>query len=291
MLAPTDRLRMQIRMAPLVLTAALAHAPLSFAAPSGSVEVGATGGVAQSWSGRRELTFVLSLSLPLDRAVAPREGLMQAPGDRGEAGAEPEERSPRAPPGLDPDDGWDPPVAELTPQLARATLEAAQRAAGQNRVRTRLDGLASRAKSSALLPELRLRAQRSTDESLRLAPTTADPYRYTKAGGSTLSLEARATWKLDRLVFAHEEVQVEHLRWQRAQQAARLSRQVLVTLVAWQRALWDRARPDSAPEARLAAELRRIEAEVRLDLLTGGRFSELVGTKRQKQLAERPSLE
>jgi hypothetical protein len=169
-------------------------------------------------------------------------------------------------------------------------LRAALLRAGQSRARRRLSSLGRRARSSAVLPELRLRAERTTDESLRLAPTAADPYRYTRAGGVSTSFEARATWHLDRLVFADEEVRIEELRRLQKRSARRLLAEVLAALVDWQRALWGEVDPVESDEQRLAARLARIRAEVTLDLLTGGRFSQLVQASAQKRLARPRAL-
>src|SRR5690606_41297240 len=56
----------------------------------------------------------------------------------------------------------------------------------------RLDALASRARTSALLPELRLRATRAVDESESLSPTEYDPLRRTASGGTSTWFEARS---------------------------------------------------------------------------------------------------
>jgi hypothetical protein len=132
------------------------------------------------------------------------------------------------------------------------------------------------------LPELRLRGARTTDESLRLTPTTSDPYRYTQAGGSSLTFEARLTWKLDRLVFADEEIDVEKLRGQRAAAARTLVREVLRMLVLWQRASVRAADTELAPDERLDALLDALEAEAALDVLTDGWFSARLGRRLAK---------
>jgi hypothetical protein len=161
----------------------------------------------------------------------------------------------------------------LSARLVNATLGAAYRTAGRGRAHARYASLSSRARASAALPELRLRAARSTDESLRLTPSSSDPYRYTQAGGVTLSFEGQATWRLDRLVFADEEISIEHLSQNRSRADSSLTEQVLKTLFQWQRARVTAAREDVDPEARLEAELRGLEAALRLDVLTGGWFS------------------
>ena len=57
--------------------------------------------------------------------------------------------------------------------FSRRATAAALAVAGAAAERRRLDALSSRSRLSALLPELRLRAQRDTDQALRWAPTDA----------------------------------------------------------------------------------------------------------------------
>jgi hypothetical protein len=222
---------------------------------SGSLALSARAAWGTSWAGRRGWVGVVSLVVPLDRLATPPQ---QAPALE----PSPEESGPEREVEL-----------KLTPAIARRAVQAALRAARLPESGRRLDALQSRAKSSAFLPELRLRGARTTDESLRLAPTTSDPYRYTQAGGASLTFEARLTWKLDRLVFASEEIQIERLRGQRGAAARTLVREVLKALVAWQRAELRAGDPASSPEERLDARLDALEAEATLDVLTDGWFS------------------
>jgi len=59
------------------------------------------------------------------------------------------------------------------------------------------------------------------DESGRLTLSEVDPGRYTQAGTATNWLEARVTFRLDRLLFADEEVSLERLRADRAELRSR----------------------------------------------------------------------
>jgi hypothetical protein len=228
----------------------------------GTIALSARAAFRESSHGRRDWLGAISLVVPLERLAAPPRRATQA---TQAALAEPEPKS-------EPE-----PAREIelvvTPELARAAVHAALRAGGYPASRRRLEGLARRANSSALLPELRLRGAHTTDESLRLAPTTTDPYRYTQAGGTSVTLEARLTWKLDRLVFADEELHVERMRGQRAGAARTLVREVLRALVAWQRAAIRAEDPGLAPAERLDAMLDALEAEVALDVMTNGWFS------------------
>lgn len=246
------------------------------AASTGSLELGLRGGWVARGDGQRELTAMLSLSLPMQRALRPK----LAPRVAEPAPAKPAEPAKPEPPRRVA-------LVVVTPALAQATLRAAQRASGRARAAERFGSLASRARASAALPELRLRAARTTDESLRLAPTTSDPYRYTQAGGVSIALEAQATWRLDRAVFAEEEIQVEHLRRLRARQDARLVDEVLRALFAWQRAVSGAVDPELPAEEQELASLRVVEAEVRLDVLTGGWFSARAPALKQNALSRR----
>jgi hypothetical protein len=165
------------------------------------------------------------------------------------------------------------PVA-VTAIVARAAVDAALRKARLVDPEARADAMASRARTASALPELRLRAARIVDDGQSLSPTAYDPSRIIATGGTSVRLEARATWRLDRLVFADEEVALEHLRQRRIEARARLVERVLGQLFAWQRARALEEDPGASPEEHLAASLRVLEAEAELDLLTGGWFTE-----------------
>jgi hypothetical protein len=233
----------------------------ALAAPAdASLTVSVQGGVRRTDPFRTETVALVLLTIPLARfAGAPLAQDSAAP----PAPALPAPAA--APP---------PAPVILSPRFARSAVRMALRAAGIPRSRARLGALGSRARSSAMLPALRLRAARTTDESLRLTPTLDDPYRYAQAGGTSLLFEARLDWKLDRLVFADEELGVERLIGERENAAARLAERVLRLLVAWQRARWRAADAGLEPERRALAELEAIEAELHLDVLTNGWFSE-----------------
>ncbi len=219
-------------------------------------------GAAQSGS-----TAFVALAVPLERLAAPRlsaELTEPAPPEKPIRTAEP------APPD---DLTLAPalPAPELA-RLARETVNAALRRENLPfRVRE-LDSLAARAKSSAVLPELRLRATRSQDEALRLAPTPEDPYKFSLVGGNALVLEASASWRLNRLVFADEELAVQRLRLEEERTRERLTARVLDKVLAWHRALSFERSAD--PRLRERSAIERLEAEVELDVTTGGFFAE-----------------
>jgi hypothetical protein len=160
----------------------------------------------------------------------------------------------------------------VTSRLAQAAIAAALRASGFAVERRALESMASRARTSAALPEVWLRGSRSTDQSLRLSPTVDDPAHYSELGGAGILLEARLIWHLDRLVFDRDELSVERLKNDRTDAAAKLSQRVLETLFAWQNACLRVDDPTLLPEEKAAAWVSRAAAEVTLDVLTAGWF-------------------
>ncbi len=216
---------------------------------------------------------VLSLAVPFAGPGA-RTGVVaqSAPASPPEAPPEPSSAAPRIERPAR--------VALLNPRFVRRVLLAAHRASRRPQALARLDSLAARSRTSAALPELSLRAERSVDESLRLAPTITDPYRYTQAGGVRTVVGGRLTWRLNRLVFAADELAVERLRLQRAESDTKRVALVLRTLFAWQRARTRAESEELGDEERVDAALAALEAELTLDAMTDGWFS--------RALAKRP---
>ncbi|MCA9678782.1 MAG: hypothetical protein KC464_27380, partial [Myxococcales bacterium] len=87
-------------------------------------------------------------------------------------------------------------------------------------------------------------------------------------------LEARATWRLDRLVFDGAELRVASLAQQRARARAALAAQVTALYyrrrAAQLEALWH---PPDTVEAQVQQELALEELTAQLDELTGGWWS------------------
>jgi hypothetical protein len=78
------------------------------------------------------------------------------------------------------------------------------------------------------------------------------------------------------LAFADQELAVERLRGERARADLALTERVLSALFKWQRALLRSKDPSLEPEQRLLHSIEAAEAEVLLDVLTGGWFSSAV---------------
>ncbi|HEX2734413.1 MAG TPA: hypothetical protein VHM70_22545 [Polyangiaceae bacterium] len=144
----------------------------------------------------------------------------------------------------------------------------------------RVSGLASRARNSAWLPELKFRAGRNSDQTLRLTPTTDDPDRWALTGGAGLRLEGEVRWQFDRLVFASEEVPLQRLRLVLELQQARRVEQTLDWVFRWQHGVMRSLDVSLEPEARLEGLLRAEQARAALDVLSEGWFSAHVSGRR-----------
>jgi hypothetical protein len=164
---------------------------------------------------------------------------------------------------------------QLPGPVVRRVVRAALAANGLGADDSRLTHIATRARMSAVMPELRLRVVRGVDQSLRLLPTDADPYRTQATDGASMLYEARATWRLDRLVFADEEIAVERLRAERGSERRKLLKAVLDAIGAYQRA---KGAPESTVEERGDKEARLAAAGATLDGLTDGAWSSLVAS-------------
>jgi hypothetical protein len=222
-------------------------------------------------SARAEQVAWLSLTVPLDALARPVAR-------RVAASTEPERPSATVPEPAPMPDGAPAALSfaqlrELS-ELARRAAAVALGVAGVPAERRRLDGLSTRARASAALPELKLRVQRNTDQALRWAPTSDDPYRVTQADGAGTTLEASATFHLDRLLFAREELNIEKERQAAAKEHLELERRVLEhvlgVFVARQLACAD----DVTTEQRAQQLLRIAGHFTELDAMTAGWFGE-----------------
>lgn len=194
-------------------------------------------------------------------------------------------RAPKKAPPVEPneEDGPAPPPADVgdAPKarvidgvLARGVVRAAIALLRDGGAADRLDGLATRARASALLPEIRVRIGHDVDEGATVSPTEYDPTRVTSSGGSSLWVEGRATFRLDRLVFADDEVAIERMRADREKEERALTDRILALLEKWQAAEMAMADPGVVdPDVRARADVARIASAAALDVLSGGWFS------------------
>ena len=160
----------------------------------------------------------------------------------------------------------------LSLSSARALVRASWRASGLGETDAAMDALSQSARQSAWLPELRVRGDRTDDEHTTLFYT--EPPRQFHVVGAKMAYEARLTWRFDRLLYAGDEPQIEHLRVVRIEARERLAHKTLEAFFALETSLADLARaPPGSLEAREHG-FRAFEAAATLDVLTGGWFSE-----------------
>ncbi|MEM9691290.1 MAG: hypothetical protein AAGA56_01990 [Myxococcota bacterium] len=234
--------------------------------------------------GRRDLRGEVWLSVPTDRWLLPSSRKAKAspqqstsPPSLREVSSSRDDAGSRASPAREVADRASSRALLALPRMrardVRDAISAAYRHAGLPAHENRLDDIAARARWSAVLPELRLRATRLTDESASLSPTSYDSERITSRGGVSLWLEGRATWRLDRLVLADEEVRLERHRERLQAQRQELGREILSHWTRWRRHLAALRSPLTDTLACLDHSLKLDEEAVTLDLLTGGWFA------------------
>ncbi len=137
-----------------------------------------------------------------------------------------------------------------------------------------IDSWRARARSSALLPEVRARVDNDRDDGTTTRTQTGEADVITQSQGDDMGLEVRATWDLNYLVFHPQEMAV-------AREAVRLTnlRDRVVDDVT--RRFYERRRlmvenalsPVYDDMERMRRDLRQQELTADLDALTGGWFS------------------
>lgn len=162
---------------------------------------------------------------------------------------------------------------QVDTKWVRQLVVAAWVTAGLGESDSGLASLRARARLSALLPEARVRVLRSDDAraSYELVPDDASTHRGTQQAGYTW--EGRLTWRLDRLLFAEEELGIERLGNERRESRDKLRHRVLEAYFVYRRAEADlRVAIEGSREA-FESRLKLEEATTTLDALTAGFFS------------------
>jgi hypothetical protein len=191
-----------------------------------------------------------------DAAASPRDGEGDAAGDdpdAGEGGLEEPSAAPPSPPRVP-----GPAVAEV--------LAEAYRAAGLDRSPGR--GWIRRARMAGLVPSVSVRTGRNT----RWQDLDPDVDRGT-------TIDVRATWRLDRLVFDGRELQVSNLDAARRRERRQLASQVIRAYFRWQRLA-------GAAAAHPRWDARAAEAAAELDALTDGWFAGALARARRSAPAD-----
>jgi hypothetical protein len=167
-----------------------------------------------------------------------------------------------------------------TADVARQAVSAAWKVAGLGENDASLDAMASRARWSAVLPETRVRILRHATDTQHTYDASSDTPYY-GYDSSSLWLEGRLTWHLDRLVFAEEEPMIERLRIDRQEARIRVAARVVEQISKWQHAHVEVAQAADDLD-RVDAMMREIEAQSALDVMTAGWFSRWQEQKEEK---------
>ena len=165
----------------------------------------------------------------------------------------------------------------VTTELASRAVKAAWHVAGLDTT-SELEGLANRARWSGLVPEARFRATKryGDTEAENTNVTGRTTTRYDAR--DDLWLEGRLTFRLDRLLFASEELAIERIRGDRSEARNRVTARVLSALAQWQRAVLEESSAAPGSFDALQAELRRADAEAHLEAWTGGWFARVASS-------------
>ncbi len=142
-----------------------------------------------------------------------------------------------------------------------------------------VDRMQSRARASALLPELRIRGLETAANARDYVSGTTGDVSTTFYPPSAL-IEGSLVFHLDRLVYSGQEPRLERLRLERIEARARLTQRVIDELSRWWRACGDEADTPIGTDARVDAAARRANAAMALDVWTGGWFSQAVPAAR-----------
>lgn len=137
----------------------------------------------------------------------------------------------------------------VAPPIA-TVIAAAYRTAGLDRDPS--TGFVWRARLAGLVPMVSVRAGTNTSWRVEDDPNI----------GRGTAYEARATWRLDRLLFDGRELQVEAMSASRRRERRRVANRVIRAYFTWRRAMMARS------------EVRAEEAAAELDAMTDGWFSE-----------------
>lgn len=171
-------------------------------------------------------------------------------------------RAQPAPPVLDDDVLADEPNARPAAPPVAMVIAAAYRTAGLDRDPAR--SLTWRARLAGIVPMVSLRAGTNTSWHVEDDPNV----------GRGTAYEARATWRLDRLVFDGRELQVEATSAARRRERRRVASRVIRAYFMWRRATMARS------------AVRADEAAAELDAMTDGWFTEARRTASESRTAE-----
>ena len=165
------------------------------------------------------------------------------------------------------------PLGDIAQRAARIAVKTA----GLPESDTQIETMATRARASALLPEVRVMAKGASAgprDYISDTGTVATSY-Y----GPSYSVEASLTFHLERLAYSGQEARLERLRLERFEARSRITQRVIDEIARWSKATSEERDSPEGTEQRAEATARRVAAQMALDVWTAGWFSEYLEGK------------
>jgi hypothetical protein len=161
--------------------------------------------------------------------------------------------------------------------IAQRAARIAVRTAGLTDSDVEIERMATRARASAFLPEVRVMAK----------GTSAGPKDYisdtgtvaTSYFGPSYSIEGSLTFHLERLAYSGQEARLERLRLERIEARTRITQKVIDEIARWSKATAEERDSPDGTDQHADATARRVAAQMALDVWTAGWFSECLEGK------------
>ncbi|HEY2370256.1 MAG TPA: hypothetical protein VGH87_27860 [Polyangiaceae bacterium] len=165
------------------------------------------------------------------------------------------------------------PLGDVAQRAARIAVKTA----GLTESDAEIERMATRARASALLPEVRVMAK----------GISAGPRDYvsdtgtvaTSYFGPSYSIEGSLTFHLERLAYSGQEARLERLRLERVEARSRITQRVIDEIARWSKATSEERDSPEGTDQHADATARRVAAQMALDVWTAGWFSEYLEGK------------
>jgi hypothetical protein len=161
--------------------------------------------------------------------------------------------------------------------IAQRAAHIAVKTAGLTENDAELERMATRARTSALLPEVRVAAKGMSAgprDYISDTGTVATSY-----FGPSYSIEGSLTFHLERLAYSGQEARLERLRLERVEARMRITQRVIDEIARWSKATSEERDSPEGTDQRADATARRVSAQMALDVWTAGWFSEYLEGK------------
>jgi hypothetical protein len=165
------------------------------------------------------------------------------------------------------------PLGDVAQRAARIAVKTA----GLTESDAEIERMATRARASALLPEVRVMAKgisAGPRDYISDTGTVATSY-----FGPSYSIEGSLTFHFERLAYSGQEARLERLRLERIEARARITQRVIDEIARWSKATAEERDSPDGTDQKADATARRVAAQMALDVWTAGWFSEYLEGK------------